>query len=216
MANLSSWSMAVLAGAYAHEHIPDAISLPHREISAETTASFDRSKLYVCYCDGIGCMRSTKTALKLLTLGFQVRELIGGLDWWKRTATRPTCRKRGPDSRYRAAATRPRGLRLSPTRPRIFSRPNARSPGPLDRPGQAETATMHGISARRSMWSPALTSNGSSQNVRPFSSIPVRTPRTFRTRLYRWVVLPNPHLHIHLPSPQRGKVRVGRMRYSNT
>ena len=32
------------AGAYAHEHIPDAISLPHREISAETTASFDRSK----------------------------------------------------------------------------------------------------------------------------------------------------------------------------
>ena len=72
------------AGAYAHEHIPDAISLPHREISAETTASFDRSKLYVCYCDGIGCNASTKTALKLLTLGFQVRELIGGLDWWKR------------------------------------------------------------------------------------------------------------------------------------
>ena len=71
------------AGAYAHEHIPDAISLPHREIGAETTASFDRSKLYVCYCDGIGCNASTKTALKLLTLGFQVRELIGGLDWWK-------------------------------------------------------------------------------------------------------------------------------------
>ena len=72
------------AAAYAHEHIPDAISLPHREISAETTASFDRSKTYVCYCDGIGCNASTKTALKLLTLGFQVRELIGGLDWWKR------------------------------------------------------------------------------------------------------------------------------------
>ena len=57
------------AGAYAHEHIPDAISLPHREISAETTASFDRSKLYVCYCDGIGCNASTKTALKLLATG---------------------------------------------------------------------------------------------------------------------------------------------------
>jgi len=72
------------AGAYDHEHIPDAISLPHREISAETTASFDRSKLYVCYCDGIGCNASTQTAMKLLRLGFQVRELIGGLDWWKR------------------------------------------------------------------------------------------------------------------------------------
>ena len=72
------------ARAFADEHIPDAISLPHREISANSTASFDTSKLYVCYCDGIGCNASTKTALKLLTLGFDVRELIGGLDWWKR------------------------------------------------------------------------------------------------------------------------------------
>ena len=72
------------AAAFAHEHIPDAISLPHREISAETTASFDRAKTYVCYCDGIGCNASTQTAMKLLQLGFQVRELIGGLDWWKR------------------------------------------------------------------------------------------------------------------------------------
>ncbi len=72
------------ADAYALEHIPGSISLPHREISFNSTASLDKSKLYVCYCDGIGCNASTKTALKLLTLGFQVRELIGGLDWWKR------------------------------------------------------------------------------------------------------------------------------------
>ena len=72
------------AEAYAREHIPGAVNLPHREISAESTAALDRSKLYVCYCDGIGCNASTKTALKLLTLGFEVRELLGGLDWWKR------------------------------------------------------------------------------------------------------------------------------------
>ena len=72
------------ADAYAHEHIPGSISLPHRNISFNSTESLDKSKLYVCYCDGIGCNASTKTALKLLTLGFQVRELIGGLDWWKR------------------------------------------------------------------------------------------------------------------------------------
>ena len=72
------------ADAFAHEHIPGAISLPHRDISYNSTVSLDKSKLYVCYCDGIGCNASTKTALKLLTLGFQVRELIGGLDWWKR------------------------------------------------------------------------------------------------------------------------------------
>ena len=72
------------SGAYAEEHIPGAVSLPHREISFNSTEMLDKSKLYVCYCDGIGCNASTKTALKLLTLGFQVRELIGGLDWWKR------------------------------------------------------------------------------------------------------------------------------------
>ncbi|MCY3599254.1 MAG: rhodanese-like domain-containing protein [Gemmatimonadetes bacterium] len=72
------------AEAYARERIPGAVNLPHREISAETTAALDRSRLYVCYCDGIGCNASTKTALKLLGLGFEVRELMGGLDWWKR------------------------------------------------------------------------------------------------------------------------------------
>ena len=30
-------------------------------------------RTYVCYCDGIGCNASTKTALKLLMLGFEVR-----------------------------------------------------------------------------------------------------------------------------------------------
>ena len=72
------------AEAYAREHIPGAVNLPHRQISADSTASLDRSRLYICYCDGIGCNASTRTALKLLTLGFEVRELMGGLDWWKR------------------------------------------------------------------------------------------------------------------------------------
>ena len=72
------------ANAYATEHIPGAVSLPHREITPESTKSLDKSSIYVCYCDGIGCNASTKTALKLLELGFQVRELIGGIDWWKR------------------------------------------------------------------------------------------------------------------------------------
>lgn len=70
--------------AHAAEHIPGALNLPHRRISPDSTAPLDTSMTYVCYCDGIGCNASTKTALKLLTLGFAVRELIGGLDWWKR------------------------------------------------------------------------------------------------------------------------------------
>ena len=72
------------AEAWANEHIPGSVNLPHRELSSASTASLDKSKIHVCYCDGIGCNASTKTALKLLTLGFEVRELIGGMDWWKR------------------------------------------------------------------------------------------------------------------------------------
>lgn len=72
------------AEAYAVEHIPGAISLPHRSMNAATTLGFDRGGLYVTYCDGIGCNASTKGALNMARLGFTVKELMGGLDWWKR------------------------------------------------------------------------------------------------------------------------------------
>jgi rhodanese-related sulfurtransferase len=70
--------------AYHQEHIPGSISFPHRTMNEESTASLDRSAIYITYCDGIGCNASTKGAYKLSTLGFQVKELIGGMDWWKR------------------------------------------------------------------------------------------------------------------------------------
>jgi rhodanese-related sulfurtransferase len=69
---------------YAREHIPGAINLPHRTMSEDTTRGFDRDALVVSYCDGIGCNGSTKGALNMARLGFKVKELIGGLDWWKR------------------------------------------------------------------------------------------------------------------------------------
>jgi rhodanese-related sulfurtransferase len=72
------------AEAFAREHIPGAINLPHRTMSAETTATLERGALIVVYCDGIGCNASTKGALRMAQLGFRVKELIGGLDWWKR------------------------------------------------------------------------------------------------------------------------------------
>lgn len=70
--------------AYEREHIPGAINLPHRQMSEEATENFDKDALYVSYCDGIGCNASTKGAVNLVRLGFRVKELIGGLDWWKR------------------------------------------------------------------------------------------------------------------------------------
>jgi rhodanese-related sulfurtransferase len=70
--------------AFAREHIPGAINIPHREMNRETTAAIDHGALVVTYCDGIGCNASTKGALKMAELGFRTKELIGGLDWWKR------------------------------------------------------------------------------------------------------------------------------------
>jgi rhodanese-related sulfurtransferase len=69
---------------YAAGHIPGALSFPHRTMNENSTANLDRSKTYVVYCDGIGCNGSTKGAWKLARLGFRVKELLGGLDFWKR------------------------------------------------------------------------------------------------------------------------------------
>jgi rhodanese-related sulfurtransferase len=66
------------------EHIPGAVSLPHRTMTTESTRQLDRSAFVVVYCDGIGCNASTKGALNLAKLGFRVKELMGGLDWWRR------------------------------------------------------------------------------------------------------------------------------------
>lgn len=68
---------------YEAEHIPGAINIPHRKMTEENTKHLDRDVLYVTYCDGIGCNASTKGASNMTKLGFKVKELIGGLEWWK-------------------------------------------------------------------------------------------------------------------------------------
>lgn len=67
---------------YEARHIAGAVSLPHRTMNAETTAHLPKDKVMVTYCWGPGCNSSTKGALRLATLGFRVKELIGGLEYW--------------------------------------------------------------------------------------------------------------------------------------
>ena len=59
--------------AYTLEHIPTAINIPHRTMSEAITSDLDKSKLCVTYCDGIGCNASTKGALNMAKLGFNVK-----------------------------------------------------------------------------------------------------------------------------------------------
>ncbi|WP_128545842.1 rhodanese-like domain-containing protein [Larkinella soli] len=85
------------AESYRQEHIPGAVSLPHRQMNAETTEELPRDKIIVVYCDGIGCNASTKGAAKLVSLGFRCKELLGGIDWWKRDGF-PTSTGEAPGS----------------------------------------------------------------------------------------------------------------------
>lgn len=62
--------------------IAGAINIPYRTMSAETTAHLPKDKVMVTYCSGPGCNGSTRGALKLASLGFRVKELIGGLEYW--------------------------------------------------------------------------------------------------------------------------------------
>lgn len=83
------------ADAFAREHIPGAINIPHRAMDRDTTRVIAKDALVVSYCDGIGCNASTKGALALAKLGFRVKELIGGLDWWKRDGHATTSTRAG-------------------------------------------------------------------------------------------------------------------------
>ena len=69
---------------FARSHVPGAINIPHRRIDARSTAGLSKGRLIVTYCDGIGCNASAKAAFRLAELGFVVKEMLGGIDWWVR------------------------------------------------------------------------------------------------------------------------------------
>ena len=70
--------------AWEQGHVPGALHLPGREIVARAEAELDRSVPVVTYCWGPGCNGATRAALALALLGFRVREMIGGFEYWAR------------------------------------------------------------------------------------------------------------------------------------
>jgi rhodanese-related sulfurtransferase len=69
---------------YTRGHVPGAINLPHRTIDFSTTASLPRDKVFVTYCEGVFCNASTKAAAKLAALGFKVKEMLDGMEGWRK------------------------------------------------------------------------------------------------------------------------------------
>jgi rhodanese-related sulfurtransferase len=55
--------------AYARSHLPGALNLPHREITAERMAAWPPNTLFVVYCAGPHCNGADRATLRLASLG---------------------------------------------------------------------------------------------------------------------------------------------------
>ncbi|CAI8831104.1 rhodanese-like domain-containing protein [Pseudomonas sp. IT-P100] len=68
--------------AFERGHVPGAINLPVRLLTAEGLAGYGKSTLFVVYCAGPHCNGANKAAVKLAALGYPVKEMIGGVTGW--------------------------------------------------------------------------------------------------------------------------------------
>jgi rhodanese-related sulfurtransferase len=64
--------------------IPGALRLPYRSIDETSTRDLPRDAVVVVYCWGPACNAASKAAFRLASLGFRVKELIGGIEYWIR------------------------------------------------------------------------------------------------------------------------------------
>lgn len=81
--------------AWAQGRISGAIHMPHQQIAARALAELDPSVPVVVYCWSPGCNGGARGALAFAKLGFSVREMIGGYEYWVREG-QPTEDDRGP------------------------------------------------------------------------------------------------------------------------
>jgi rhodanese-related sulfurtransferase len=83
-------------------HLPTAIHLPTAEIATRAETLVPRDAVVVTYCWGPGCNGATRAALEFARLGYRVKEMLGGYEYWVReglpvqTATGQTTRPVDP------------------------------------------------------------------------------------------------------------------------
>lgn len=65
-------------------HIPGAVHLPTAEIATRAAELISADTVVVTYCWGPGCNGATKAALEFARLGYRVKEMIGGYEYWVR------------------------------------------------------------------------------------------------------------------------------------
>ena len=69
--------------AFAKGHVPGAINIPHRTMTADRLAQYPKDTPFVVYCAGPHCNGANKGAIHLARLGYRVKEMIGGIAGWR-------------------------------------------------------------------------------------------------------------------------------------
>lgn len=70
--------------AWHQARIPGAVHMPTATIAERAPRELPFDLPVVTYCWGPGCNGSTRAALEFARLGYRVREMIGGLEYWAR------------------------------------------------------------------------------------------------------------------------------------
>lgn len=70
--------------AWAQGRVPDAVHMHYSEIATRAPAEIPSGTEVVVYCWSPGCNAGAKGALEFAKLGYDVRELIGGFEYWVR------------------------------------------------------------------------------------------------------------------------------------
>nr|WP_246450736.1 rhodanese-like domain-containing protein [Allostreptomyces psammosilenae] len=70
--------------AWEQGHVPGAVHLPSAEIPRRAAELLDVNVPVVTYCWGPGCDGAARAALALARLGYRVKEMIGGIEYWLR------------------------------------------------------------------------------------------------------------------------------------
>ncbi|MFE0025427.1 rhodanese-like domain-containing protein [Amycolatopsis sp. NPDC059021] len=65
-------------------HIPGALHLPTARIAERARDLVPHDAVVVTYCWGPGCNGATRAALAFARLGYRVKEMIGGYEYWVR------------------------------------------------------------------------------------------------------------------------------------
>lgn len=64
--------------------MPTALHLPTADVPALAADLLDPAVPVITYCWGPGCDGATRAALAFARLGYSVKEMIGGIEYWIR------------------------------------------------------------------------------------------------------------------------------------